>query len=140
MKIVSPQLFLEKKFIFLRLLSPLSTMFAKYGQNPPRSGTNWEGRKGKTEDKLQCSLKVAIQDTSYPQCTTKVCSGHSETRMETCTPTASLGQGLTAPGWAEMGCGATGCGQPQGDQSGLLRTARCPQNPEKRKKKGHAET
>lgn len=90
--------------------------------------------KSKTEDKPQCTLEVAIQDTSYPQCTTKVCSGHSEPGMETCTPTASLGWGPMAPGWAKMGYGDTGSVQPQGDQSGglvgALRTLR------KERKKG----
>lgn len=37
-----------------------------------RSGTNWEEKKGKAEDKAQHTLKVAIQDTSYSQRTTKV--------------------------------------------------------------------
>lgn len=79
-----------------------------------RSGTKWEGEKGKAEDKAQHTLKGAIQDTSYSQGTTKVCSGHRETGMETCTPVASLGQGLMAPGWPEMGCGAMGTVWPQG--------------------------
>lgn len=36
-------------------------------------------KKGKIEDKPQGTLKVAIQDPSYPECTTKVCLGHRET-------------------------------------------------------------
>jgi len=42
--------------------------------------------------------------------------------METSTPTASLGQGLRVPGWAEMWSWAMGTLWPQGGRSGALQT------------------
>lgn len=75
----SPKLLLKTNhFIFPWFWSPLSMIFAKGDQDPPKESDQEQKRRGgKAGLKTSYNIhwKWSVQGTSYPQCGTQVCSG-----------------------------------------------------------------
>lgn len=109
-------------FIFPWFWSPLSMILLKVTRIHPRSQIR--NKRGEGERQGWRQATTYIESGPFRGQATHSAEHRSvqgaETGMETSTPTASLGQGLMAPGWAEVGSRAMGSVWPQGSWSGPL--------------------